>query len=84
MNIYWSFFKVFNINSNQEVKPFDLESMAHRKVKYILQKQNDLCEAFRDRVLPKDCIDHADVIAWVDHIESCELTVGEYLKENNL
>lgn len=75
---------MFNINSNQEVKPFDLESMAHRKVKYILQKQNDLCEAFRDRVLPKDCIDHADIIAWVDHIESCELTVGEYLKENNL
>ena len=64
---------MFNINANQEVKPFDLESMAHRKVKSILQKPNDLCEAFRDRVLP-----------WVDHIESCELTVGEYLKEYNL
>ena len=72
---------MFNINANQEVKPFDLESMAHRKVKYNLQKPNELCEAFRDRVLPEDCTTLEQVLSWVDHIESCELTVGEYLKK---
>tara|TARA_B100000963_G_C22418435_1_gene576542 strand:- start:262 stop:525 length:264 start_codon:yes stop_codon:yes gene_type:complete len=62
-----------------EAKPFDLESMAHRKVKYVLNKQDDLCEAFRNAVLTDEVIPYDKYVVWVNHIQSCELTVGEYL-----
>ena len=70
-----------NIFNQPEAKPYDLASMAHRKVKYVMNKQDALCEAFRDAVWTQPAIPYEKYVLWLDHLDSCELTVGEYLEE---
>lgn len=58
----------------------NINKMLHRKVKYVLQQPDDLCDAVLDIVTAgRDVWNLEDWNALVQHIESSELTVGEYI-----
>ena len=64
--------------------PFRLDSMAHRKVRYILDKPSQLQDAVLDIIA--DGKVKWTVKQWkklVSNIESSDLTVGEYLNQFN-
>lgn len=60
--------------------PFDINTMLHRKVRYVLDKQGDLQDALLDIVTQGK--QEWSVQEWqqlVDDIQSSDLTVGEYI-----
>lgn len=60
--------------------PFDITTMLHRKVRYVLDKQGDLQDALLDIVTQGK--QEWSVQEWqqlVDDIQSSDLTVGEYI-----
>ena len=64
--------------------PFNLQSKAHRKVRYILDKPSQLQDAVLDIIA--DGKVKWTVKQWkklVSDIESSDLTVGEYLNQFN-
>lgn len=64
--------------------PFNLQSKAHRKVRYILDKPSQLQDAVLDIIA--DGKVKWTVKQWkklVTDIESSDLTVGEYLNQFN-
>ena len=65
-------------------KPFSLDSLAHRKVRYILDKPSQLQDAVLDVVAGTKA--KWSVKEWLDvtsKIESSDLTVGEYINKIN-
>ncbi len=59
---------------------FDINTMLHRKVRYVLDKQGDLQDALLDIVTQGK--QEWSVQEWqqlVDDIQSSDLTVGEYI-----
>ena len=61
--------------------PFRLDSMAHRKVRYILDKPSQLQDAVLDIVAgEKASWTVKEWTAITSKIESSTLTVGEYIK----
>lgn len=64
--------------------PFRLDSMAHRKVRYILDKPSQLQDAVLDIVAgEKASWTVKEWTAITSKIESSSLTVGEYLAEKD-
>ena len=64
--------------------PFRLDSMAHRKVRYILDKPSQLQDAVLDIVAgEKASWTVKEWTAITSKIESSTLTVGEYLAEKD-
>ena len=66
------------------LKPFSIDSLAHRKVRYILDKPSELQDAVLDIVAGEKA--KWSVKEWVavtSKIESSDLTVGEYLTKFN-
>ena len=64
--------------------PFRLDSMAHRKVRYILDKPSQLQDAVLDIVAgEKASWTVKEWTAITSKIESSNLTVGEYLAEKD-
>tara|TARA_R110000868_G_scaffold181717_1_gene422673 strand:+ start:245 stop:472 length:228 start_codon:yes stop_codon:yes gene_type:complete len=64
--------------------PFNLQSKAHRKVRYILDKPSQLQDAVLD--ILSDGKDKWTVKEWealTSKIEVSDLTVGEYLNQFN-
>lgn len=60
--------------------PFDINTMLHRKVRYVLDKQGDLQDALLDIVVQgKQEWSVDDWQQLVDDIQSSDLTVGEYI-----
>jgi hypothetical protein len=60
---------------------FDINTMLHRKVKYVLQKPDNLHDALLEIVTQgKSDWDQQEWEALVADIESSDLTVGEYIK----
>jgi len=60
---------------------FDINTMLHRKVRYVLQKPDALHDALLQIVtLGKSDWDQQEWDALVADIESSDLTVGEYIK----
>lgn len=60
--------------------PFDINTMLHRKVRYVLDKQGDLQDALLDIVTQGK--QEWSVQEWqqlVDDIQASDLTVGEYI-----
>jgi hypothetical protein len=60
--------------------PFDINTMLHRKVRYVLDKQGDLQDALLDIVTQGK--KEWSVQEWqqlVDDIQASDLTVGEYI-----
>ena len=58
----------------------NINTMLHRKVKYVLQQPDDLCDAVLDIVTNgRDGWNMEDWNVLVAHIETSELTVGEYI-----
>jgi len=65
-------------------KPFSIDSLAHRKVRYILDKPSELQDAVLDIVAGEKA--KWSVKEWVavtSKIESSDLTVGEYINNFN-
>jgi len=65
-------------------KPFSIDSLAHRKVRYILDKPSQLQDAVLDIVAGEKA--KWSVKEWVavtSKIESSDLTVGEYINNFN-
>lgn len=59
----------------------NINTMLHRKIKYVLQQPDELCDAVLDVVTEgRTSWNLEDWSALVSHIEASELTVGEYLK----
>jgi len=66
------------------LKPFSIDSLAHRKVRYILDKPSELQDAVLDIVAGEKA--KWSVKEWVavtSKIESSDLTVGEYINNFN-
>jgi len=62
-------------------KPFSIDSLAHRKVRYILDKPSQLQDAVLDILADgKDIWTVKEWLAVTSKIESSDLTVGEYIK----
>lgn len=60
--------------------PFDINTMLHRKVRYVLDKQGDLQDALLDIVTQgKQAWSVQEWQQLVDDIQSSDLTVGEYI-----
>ncbi len=60
--------------------PFDINTMLHRKVRYVLDKQGDLQDALLDIVTQGK--QEWSVQEWqqlIDDIQASDLTVGEYI-----
>ena len=65
-------------------KPFSIDSLAHRKVRYILDKPSQLQDAVLDIVAGEKA--KWSVKEWTavtSKIESSDLTVGEYINNFN-
>ena len=66
------------------LKPFSIDSLAHRKVRYILDKPSELQDAVLDIVAGEKA--KWSVKEWTavtSKIESSDLTVGEYINNFN-
>ena len=60
--------------------PFDINTMLHRKVRYVLDKQGDLQDALLDIVTQgKQEWSVQEGQQLVDDIQASDLTVGEYI-----
>ena len=60
--------------------PFDINTMLHRKVRYVLDKQGDLQDALLEIVTQgKQAWSVQEWQQLVDDIQSSDLTVGEYI-----
>ena len=60
--------------------PFDINTMLHRKVRYVLDKQGDLQDALLDIVVQgKQAWSVQEWQQLVDDIQSSDQTVGEYI-----
>ena len=65
-------------------KPFSIDSLAHRKVRYILDKPSQLQDAVLDILADgKDMWTVKEWLAVISKIEASDLTVGEYLNKFN-
>lgn len=65
-------------------KVFSIDSLAHRKVRYILDKPSQLQDAVLDILADgRDMWTVKEWLAVTSEIESSDLTVGEYLNQFN-
>jgi|TARA_R110000751_G_scaffold68028_2_gene138545 hypothetical protein len=65
-------------------KVFNIDSLAHRKVRYILDKPSQLQDAVLDIIADgRDMWTVKEWLAVTSKIEASDLTVGEYLNQFN-
>ena len=65
-------------------KVFNIDSLAHRKVRYILDKPSQLQDAVLDIIADgRDMWTVEEWLAVTSKIEASDLTVGEYLNQFN-
>ena len=65
-------------------KVFNIDSLAHRKVRYILDKPSQLQDAVLDILADgRDMWTVKEWLAVTSKIEASDLTVGEYLNQFN-
>ena len=70
---------------NAIIKPFNINDYAHRKVRYILREEHnnaDLVHTIRDHYFGHErLVTLADCEEFIVDVETCDLTVGEFMKE---
>jgi hypothetical protein len=65
-------------------KVFNIDSLAHRKVRYILDKPSQLQDAVLDIIADgRDMWTVEEWLAVTSKIEASDLTVGEYINQFN-